>query len=309
MAQIKLMAAPFTPLQTSGELAIGRVPGLVSRLYASGVDGIFVCGSTGEGPSLTREERQALAEAFVRAAAGKMKVFVHVGHNSIYESATLARHAAAIGADAISATVPSYYPIVDQTALLDTISFVAGQVPHLPFYYYIIPRLTGLVPDIHDFIEGAKESIPNLAGIKYTSPQIYDFQLCQRRYGDHLELFYGQDEMMLSALAVGARGFIGSTYNFAAPKYRQLLDCFSRGDLVAAAREQADLVEMVVAINQYGGLPAQKAMMEMVGLDCGPVRPPLRNLTGAEREGLRSTLNRLGFFDWQAPAFVASVQP
>jgi N-acetylneuraminate lyase len=299
MAKVQLIAAPFTPFRTDGQLATERIDRLVENLLSVGVDGIFVCGSTGEGPSLTRRERELTAEAFVEAAAGKMKVFVHVGHNSVYESADLARHAAAIGADAISATVPTYYPIVDARALLDTIGFVARQVPELPFYYYVIPRLTGLVSNTAEFIDMARRAIPNLAGIKFTSPYINAFQFCLQEYGDDLDLYYGQDEMMLSALAVGATGFIGSTYNFATPKYRRLLTHVERGDLAAAADEQAGIVEMVNAIDRYGGLPAQKAMMAMVGLDCGPVRPPLRNLTGAEQQGLQRELERIGFFDWQ----------
>ena len=294
LTDYRLIAAPFTPMLPDGQLALDRVPPLVEALHAAGISGIFVCGSTGEGPSLTHHERKSVAEAFVRAASGKLRVFVHVGHNSVFEARELAQHAQAIGADAVSATIPTYYPIAEQRALLATVSHIAGGAPGLPFYYYFIPRLTGLRLDTAEFIDLARAAIPNLRGIKYTSADIHNFQYCLDRHGE-LDILYGQDEMMLSALTVGATGFIGSTYNFAAPQYHRLLTHYEDGNLAAAREDQLGIVAMVRAINRYGGLAAQKAMMKMIGLDCGPVRPPLMPLSEAAYVAFRAELEGIGF--------------
>src|SRR3546814_5850885 len=98
---------------------IDRIPAMVDLLVNNGIKGIFVCGSTGEGPSLTGSERKQLAKAFVEASAKRLKVFVHVGHNSLEEARELAAHAQQIGADFISATPPAYFKITTTEVLAE----------------------------------------------------------------------------------------------------------------------------------------------------------------------------------------------
>ena len=106
-----LIAATFTPMNSDGSLALSRVAPMVDRLISDGVSGLYVCGSTGEGPSLSTQERFEVAASFVSASRGRVPVVVQVGHNSLAEAATLAAHAERIGAQAISATPPSYFPL------------------------------------------------------------------------------------------------------------------------------------------------------------------------------------------------------
>lgn len=293
---IGIIAAPFSPINSDGEINCDRVPAILDHLVDNGVKGIFICGSTGEGPSLTIEERKALAEAFVLASRDRIKTFVHVGHNSIYEAKKLAAHAQAIGADAISATVPTYFKIEHPEALVSTMEVIASGAPNLPFYYYHIPKLTGMNIDTAVFLDMAIPRIDNLVGVKYTSAKINEYEYCLEKYGDELDILFGYDELMLSALAVGAKGFIGSTYNFCAPVYLGLMDAFYRGDMDQARKMQMISVEMVRIIVKYGGLPAQKAMMKMVGVDCGPVRAPLLRLTESQYLDLEKELGAVGFF-------------
>ena len=102
-----LIAAVFTPMCEDGSLNLTQVRPIVEHLIRTQVNGMFVCGTTGEGPSLSSEERRATAAAYVKAAAGKLPVMVQVGHNSLAESRALASDAQAIGAEAISATPPT----------------------------------------------------------------------------------------------------------------------------------------------------------------------------------------------------------
>ncbi len=103
MRKIKgLIAATFSTLHEDGTLDLDLIPALVDKLVADGLKGIFICGTNGEGPNMTTEERMAVAEAYIQAANKRLLVLVHVGHNSIYESRKLAAHAESIGADAIS---------------------------------------------------------------------------------------------------------------------------------------------------------------------------------------------------------------
>ena len=107
--------------------------------------------------------------------------------------------------------------------------------------------------------------------------------------------------MLLSALAVGAKGAIGSTYNLAGPLYRKVIAAFERGDLDEARKYHSLAVEMIRICLRSGGLPAFKAVMKLLGLDCGPTRLPLETLAPDEIESLKKELDNIGFFDWALP--------
>ena len=200
------------------------------------MDGLYVCGSTGEGVSLTSHERQQVAEAFVEAAGGEMPVVVQVGHNSLAESRALAAHAASIGASAISANAPSYFKVTDVDTLVRCMQFVASGAADLPFYYYHIPHLTGAQVDMLDFLQLGSQEIPNLVGIKFTSPMLHEYRACLGYAEGQFDILWGSDEMLLSALAMGATGAVGSTYNVAGPSYQKLIECFRAGDIAGAQR-------------------------------------------------------------------------
>lgn len=280
---------------------LDRVPALVDRLVHDGLDGLYVLGSTGEGPSLTTSERRAVAEAFVAAGRGRLPVVVQVGHQSVAEARGLAAHAEAIGADAVSAVFTSYYPVRDLDDVVASLADVAGGAPATPFYYYSIPALSGLSCDVVDLLGRLEARVPTLAGVKYTAPTVFEFQECVRQFGDRMDVLYGCDEMLLAGWTAGAHGAVGSTYDFAAPLYRRLLSAVDRGDVDVARAEQERSVRMVRTVLRHGGAPAIKATMALCGFDCGPVRPPQRTLDARAVEALRTDLEEIGFFGWIAP--------
>src|SRR4029453_495456 len=140
--------------------------------------------------------------------------------------------------------------------------------------------------------------IPNLAGAKFTFENLMDYSECVRFENGRFDVVIGRDEILLGALALVARGAIGTTYNFAAPVYQRILMAFAQGDLDHARLEQGRANAMISIFLRFGGLPAGKAIMQMIGLDCGPVRLPLRTLNEAERGELRAELERIGFFEF-----------
>jgi len=291
-----LVAATYTPLAADGSLALDAVGPYAERLIAEGVDGFYVCGSTGEGVSLTTNERKRVAEAFIDAAAGRLPVVVQVGHNSLEEARELAAHAEAAGAAATSAMPPSYFKPGTLDSLIDCCSRIAEAAASLPFYYYHIPVLTGVAMPMVAFLEQAAPRIPNLAGLKYTAHTLHEYQACVALDGGRHDVLYGFDELLLPALAVGARGAVGSTFNIAAPLYRRLIDAFEAGDLGAAREAQLFAVEMITAIARHPFHPAMKLILEWLGTPCGGCRLPLPRLDEAAAEELRSQLETLGFF-------------
>jgi N-acetylneuraminate lyase len=293
-----LMAATYTPMYEDGALKLDAVPKMVDHLERSGVAGIYICGSTGEGMSLSGEQRREVAEAYVAAARGRLKTVVQVGHNSLTEAHDLAAHAGRIGADAISATAPSYFKVDSAVTLAESMAEVASGAPHLPFYYYHIPSLTGASLDMVEFLQVAGQRIANLVGLKYTTPMVHEYQACLELDEGRFDVLWGCDEMLLSALVVGARGAIGSTYNVAAPLYRRIIAAFEDGDLDNARRLQYQSVQMVRTVFRYPFHAAMKQILKMQGIDCGWCRLPQRRLTQAEVTDLKLDLEQIGFFDW-----------
>jgi N-acetylneuraminate lyase len=293
-----LVAATFTPMHDDGSLRLDRAKPMVDFLHRGGIKAIYVVGSTGEGVSLTYRERLQTAEVFVQAARGKMPAIVQVGHTSLFEARDLAAHAQQIGADAVSAVPPFYWKPTSAANLADCMAQIAEGAPKLPFYYYHIPAITSVGLDLVEFIRIARKRIPTFAGIKYTAPTVHEYMACVAEAGDDLDILWGVDEMLLCGLAAGAKAAIGSTYNYAAPVYVQILDAFKRGDLEAARMWQGRSVEFIRRILSLGNLAAQKAVMGLIGQECGPTRLPVTPLTAEQIKKLEASLREIGYFEW-----------
>ena len=297
-----LIAATPSPMHEDGRLNLDRVGSIVEHLAASGVSGLYVAGTTGEGASLSCPERRELAEAFVRASAGSLPVIVQVGHNSLTESRRLAEHAQQVGADAISANSPSYFKPSSVANLIDSMAEIAAAAPELPFYYYHIPRMTGMEMDVVELIHRGREKIPTLVGLKYSDLKLFEYQECIEAAGQEMDVLWGCDEMLLGGLATGAAGGVGSTYNLAGPMYRRLIEAFDAGELAEARWLQLLSVKLVRVLLRYGQLlPSIKAVLKMIGLDCGPCRLPLAPLPSGADAKIRQDLEAIGFFDWALP--------
>jgi N-acetylneuraminate lyase len=293
-----LCAAAVTPFDEHGKPRLEQVSPIVDSLIRRGVSGLYVCGSTGEGVSQTDAERMAVAEAYVNAAGNRLPVVVQVGQNSLTAARELAYQAQAIGADGISATCPSYFKINDLELLVDAMTYVASSVPDLPFYYYHIPALTGVDFDMVEFLRLAGPRNPNLVGLKFTTPLLHQYQQCLELDGGRFDILWGVDEMLLAALATGAAGAIGSTYNIAAPVYLRIIEAFERGDLATARQWQARAIRFIGILASFPFHSALREVMRLQGLDCGHCRLPMRPLTANERAALKAELDAIEFFAW-----------
>ena len=292
-----LIAATFGTFKEDGSLNLSIIPAVVEKMVEDGLTGVFICGTNGEGPNLTVEERMTVAEAYIKAINKRILVLVHVGHPSIAECKKLARHAQEIGADAISSVAAFYFKPNSVQNLVECMAEIASAAPALPFYYYHIPTLTGVGMDMVEFLQLSEDVIPNLAGIKYTASTLHEYQACLNYKDGKYDILFGYDEMLLGALAVGAKGAIGSTYTFAAPLYLEIMELHKKNQSSAAQRMQLLSVEMVRCLVKFPPIPAQRAIMKMIGFDFGKCRLPLKGLTEGESEALRNSLDDINFFD------------
>lgn len=294
-----LVAATHTPFHTDSSLNLAIVEKQAAHLLATGVRTAFIGGSTGESHSLSLEERRALAKRWFEVTRGsELKVVVHVGSNCLADAAALARQAQELGALAVSALSPSYFKPRSLDVLIDCCAQIAGAAPATPFYFYDIPVLTGVNLSMPDFLGTVRERIPNLAGLKFTNPDLMSYQLCLHARGGAFDCPWGIDEALLAALAMGATGAVGSTYNFAAPIYHRLMTAFAKGDLTAARAEQFRSVQLIQALARHGYMGAAKFLMKELGVDVGPARLPNSSLKPEQATTLRAELESLGAFDW-----------
>jgi N-acetylneuraminate lyase len=287
-----LIAAPFTPMHMDGSVNFDRIRDYANWLVQESVVGAFICGTTGEGPSLTITERLEVAEAWMKATEGRLRIIVHVGHNSLPESKRLANHAASIGADAIATMPPYFFKPGTIEMVGEWCSHLAGAAPDLPFYYYHIPSLTGVHFSMTDLLKLVTGRIPNFAGIKFTYEDLEDYQGCLACKDGRYDILFGRDEILLSALDVGAEGAVGSTYNFAASLFQDLIKAFHGNEREKAVQLQEQAVRLIDAcINgPWHPIAAFKWLMSNVGIDCGPPRAPIPSLDDGHIRTLENLL-------------------
>jgi N-acetylneuraminate lyase len=293
-----LIAAPFTPMHADTTINLNAIESYAQQLHRDGVVGAFICGTTGEAMSLSIEERMLVAERWMEKAPKELRVIVHVGHTALGDCRRLASHAQSIGADSVSCMAPFFFKPSSAESLVQWCEHVASAAPELPFYYYHIPSMTGVAIPVIEFLQIACDRIPNLVGVKFTYEDLDDFKRCLDFQNGRYDMLFGRDERLLSSLAIGARGAVGSTYNFAAPIYRKLIAAFLAGDQPTAEEQQALAVKMIDALIQGGPSPIAtfKWLMKRMGVDCGPARAPLQNPSKEQIELLEKQLETIGFF-------------
>lgn len=297
----ELVAATHSPFDVDGRLALEIVAEQAAFLHNNGIRTVFITGSTGESQSLTCAEKLELYAAWAKASVAiGMDVIAHVGGNSIEDAKLLARRAEELGFKAISALAPSYYKPANIDALVDCCAAIADAAPATPFYYYDIPALTGVHLPVEKFLVPASERISSLAGVKFTNPDLVSYLRSLDLAGTEFDLPWGVDEMLLPGLAVGARGGVGSTYNWAPRLYLELIAAFDAGKMDEARRLQSVSIAMIDAIAATGFLGTAKALMGRLGVPVGPARLPLGNPTEAQLDALMDRLDELGFADWGA---------
>ncbi|XP_072198910.1 N-acetylneuraminate lyase isoform X1 [Excalfactoria chinensis] len=275
-----LVAATVTPMTPDGQINLQVIQQYVDYLVSEqNVKNIFVNGTTGEGLSLSIQERKRLAEEWMRQGKDKLDhVIIHVGALSLLESQELARHAAAIGASGIAVIAPSFFKPTNKDELLGFLQKVASEAPTVPFYYYHIPALTGVKIRVEELLDGIREQIPTFQGVKFSDTDLLDFAQCiNKNEREQFVFLYGVDEQLLSALAIGANGAVGSTYNYLGRKTNLMLQAFAKPDLALARKYQFLLGEFLSSVIKLGfGVAQTKAVMTFVsGIPMGPPRLPL----------------------------------
>jgi dihydrodipicolinate synthase/N-acetylneuraminate lyase len=290
-----IMPALMTPYHPNGAVNVDMIRRLTAALLEDGANGFFVCGDAGEGLLLTPEERMIVARTVIEFVAGQVPVIVHVGACSTEESALLASHAKAAGADAVG-TIPPIYYRVGFAGTLQHVRTVA-EAADLPTFYCHDPALmdAGLSPeDLSDSFL----SIPGLVGLTYSDTDMFYLWSILDSAGGRLRVFNGLDRMLFHGLCAGARGGIGSTCNYQMRVMAGIYRAVSNGDFetALALQRRADLAVKILSRNG-GTLACEKAIMRLCGFDVGAPRGPMPPFPEHCLDELRRQLDEIGFFE------------
>ncbi|MCD7722963.1 MAG: N-acetylneuraminate lyase [Clostridiales bacterium] len=264
-----ILSALLTPFGKDMQVDAAGVKQLVDFNIANGIDGFYVGGSTGEGLLLTNDERKDLFKYAIEANAGRKTMIAHVGAISTAAAIDMAKCAEELGYDAISAVAPFYYKFPLE-AIMGYYNDIANSTS-LPMIIYNFPASSGftLSKDIANKLFSNEKFI----GIKHTSMDMFaleQFKTLERE----ILVYNGFDEMMLSGLAMGADGAIGSTYNFMGKKFKQIYNDFNAGNIEKAQQGQKEANEIIAEIIKYGVFQCEKALLGEMGVSVGECRAP-----------------------------------
>lgn len=165
-----------------------------------------------------------------------------------------------------------------------------------PLFYYHAPSCTMVNLSMSEFLKTASEEIPNFAGIKYTNENLTEYQRCVDFSAKH-QILFGKDEMLLGALAMGATGGIGTTFNFIPRVYNEVIKSFEANDMIKAREWQAISQLLVTLLIKYE-FASLKFLMKLAGVDVGPVRLPFPNMTPEEESAMQRDLENTGLLEY-----------
>ena len=289
-----VLPALFTPFTGDDHVDIPALEKLIGYVLDRGVHGLYLLGSTGEGISMTEEERRLVAEVSVKTVAHQVPVIVHVGATATGACQRLAQHAEQIGADAVASVPPFYYSVGVQ-GVEDHYRLIAS-ASRLPLYIYNIPGATGVnvgADMAHKlFTEGM------IAGMKFTAPDTFAFRNIIEACGPTFNIISGPDEMLLSFLVMGGHGGIGTTYNALPRVYAALYAAWQAGNIKRAQELQWFIDRYVVVLIRHGVMAGCKATMEFLGSPVGQPRRPFVPLTAEQKTKLRADLEAISLFEW-----------
>jgi len=277
-----IIPALVTPFDESGVFAERQFELLLERVYTSAIDGVYVCGSTGEGLLQSVEQRKRVAEVAVRNSPRGKLVIVHTGAVCTSDAIELTRHAARVGAAAVSSLPPcGNYSFEEVRAYYLELASVAD----IPFLVYYFPAVSSAIKSASQIVELC--SLPNVIGLKFTDYDLYTLSLIRDTGAIVLN---GYDEVLVASLLMGACGGIGSFYNLI-PELFIKVYLFSKTNQWAEAREaQGKINELIRLATRYPCVPAVKTILRWSGIDCGDCLEPRRKLTAEEEFELRQAL-------------------
>lgn len=284
-----MASAIITPLNEKG-IDYELFAKLIEWQIAEGIDGLVVCGTTGEGSTLTDEEHKSAIEFMVKQVAGRVPVIAGTGSNDTAYAVELTKHASLMGVDGVL-TVTPYYNKATQKGLIKSFTQIAD-ASSVPVILYNVPSRTGVNIAPKTVLELSKH--PNINAIKEASGDISQIAEIAHLCGDNINIYSGNDDQVVPILSLGGKGCISVLSNLLPKETSEMCRLFREGDVKAAARLQLKYIPLINALfSEVNPIPVKAAMAKM-GFCEDYLRLPLTPMEDATRENLYLQMKNAG---------------
>ena len=281
--------ALVTPLTASEKLNTRALKSLIEYEIKEGAEGFYIGGATGEGLLLDIPERKKLCEKSIEYIGADKAKIVHITDMNFRNTLKLAKHAQECGADAISSIAPTYFKY-DENEIYEYYKAIAESVDIPLIIYYTAAAGVNISLDLFTRLF----KIDNITGVKWTSSNYYEMISLRDKFPE-ANIFNGPDEMLISGLAAGADGGIGSTYNIIFPLINEIYQSFQSGNIEQAREAQKKADKIIRAILKHSVIPVVKAVLEERGFEVGNASFPMVKYTEAQRKQILKDLTKAGF--------------
>lgn len=285
----RVLTAMITPFSKDMSVDYNVVRKLARHLAQSGSDGLVVCGTTGESPTLTREEKMELFRVVVEEVGGQSVVIAGTGSYSTASSIELTQAAEKVGVDGVMLVCP-YYNKPSQEGLYQHFKAVASST-NLPVMLYNIPGRTGI--NMLPATVARLAEIPNIIAIKEAAGSIDQVSELLRLLPDRFAVYSGDDSFTLPMLALGAKGVVSVASHVVGPRIRDMINAYTSGNTTLAAEIHMELFPVFKGLFITSNPVPVKTAMNLLGWQTGVPRLPLVEATAAEKQTLKAMLVEL----------------
>lgn len=288
----------ITPLSDRDTIDHAGLERLVEHILAGGVHGLFILGTTGEGPSLSYRLRCELIERVGELVAGRVPLLVGVTDTAFVESVNLTEHAVDAGVAAVVLSAPYYFP-AGQPELIEYVEHIADEIP-LPIILYNMPSCTKIAfePSTLDHLF----QLPNIAGLKDSSGDMGYFHKVRQLIDGRpdLSLLVGPEALLAEAVLLGGHGGVSGGANLAPRLFVDLYEAASRGDRDTVVELQAEVMKLastVYSVGQHASafLKGVKCALSCLGICDDAMAEPFQRFRSSEREQIQRYLEESAF--------------
>lgn len=275
-----IATAMVTPFQIDGSINYTVTELLIEHLLSTGTDSLVVCGTTGESPTLTMEEKLEFIKFVVEKVNKRVPVIAGTGSNSTAASIDLSIKAEALGVDGLMIVTP-YYNKPNQRGLIAHYEAIANETI-LPIIIYNIPSRSVINMELDTLV--ALSEIPSIKFLKDASGNLDQMTRIMAKTKGNLEVYSGDDSLTLPLLAIGGTGVISVASHIVGNDMKKMMEAFQNGNHTEAARIHQSLLPLIQALFKHPNPIVVKYALSKIGLEVGSLRLPLTEMTEREKQ-------------------------
>lgn len=282
--------ALVTPMNQDGSVNFNRLESLVEEQIKAGIDGLIICGTTGEKSTLRYDEHVKVIETAAKAAAKRVPIIAGTGSNDTVYSVELCDDAEKAGADAFLMVTP-YYNKASQKGLIAHYNYIADRV-NKPIILYNVPSRTGVSIAPETYKELSKH--PNIVATKEANGDLSAIAKTRYLCGDDLNIYSGNDDQIVPIMSLGGIGVISVLSNILPRETHELCWDYLNGNIADATATQIRYTGFINALFSDVNPVPVKTAMNLAGMDVGPFRLPLFEMNENAIENLKEKMLECG---------------